>query len=734
MTKVITQKFTPTFGISMVVVCLAVMLGCGGGGSASGNTPTIVLQSIQITPGAPSVAAGLSQQLTATARYSDGTTKDVTNSAAWSSSNTSVATVSSSGSVTTNAQGSTTISASYSGVSGRTTLTVTAAALVSLSVTPLSISIAPGTATQFIATGTFTDNNTRNVTGSVSWASSDPSVASINLNGASGLAKGLAPGTTNITASSGAISSSASLTVTSATLLSIVVTPANPAIPLGTLQQFTATGTFDDSTIQDITATVNWSSSNKGIVSITVSGLATARNLGAATITAISGSISGTTQATVNAANLTSIAIVPGDLTIAAGTSQALSAIGTFSDGSTHDVTSQSVWLSSNTNVAKVSGSGVARAVAPGTSTISATLGSISGSITLQVSNAVVVSISVTPVNRTIAPGTQLSFVATATFSDSSTQIIDRDATWSSDNLAVATVGTGGNAVAVAPGTANISATFGGVTGSALLNVSSANLTSIAVTPATAVLAPASTLGYTAIGTFSDGTTQTITTTVTWTSSAPSVATITGFGQATGQSAGAATITAQFGSVTGTAGLVVQSSPLTSVQIVPAAATVAKQTWMPFTAIGTFGDGSSQDLTASALWTSSDLSIATVSNVSGSKGFATGVAPGTVTITALFAGQLGSASLTVTNATLSSITISPGSANIALGESQQFTATGSFSDGSSQNLSTQVDWTSSNANVATISTFGLATSAGTGTATITAALNGVSATAVLTVH
>lgn len=717
----------------LVVVCFAVLVGCGGGGSSPSNSATVVLQSVQITPGAPSVAAGLSQQLTATARYSDGTTKDVTNSATWSSSNTSVATVSSSGSVTTNIQGSTTISANYSGVSGHATFTVTAAALVSLSVTPLSISIAPGTATQFLATGTFTDNNTRNVTASVSWASSDPSVATTNLNGAPGLTKGVGPGTSSITASSGTISSSATLTVTSATLLSIAVTPANPAIPLGTLQQFTATGTFDDTTTQDITGTVNWSSSNKGVVSITVSGLATARNLGTSTITAMSGAISGTAQATVNAANLTSIAIVPGDLTIAPGTSQALSAIGTFSNGSTHDVTSQSAWSSSNTSVAKVSG-GMARAVAPGTSTITATLGSISGSITLQVSNAVVVSISVTPVNRTIAPGTQLSLVATATFSDSSTQIIDRDATWSSDNTAVATVGSGGNAVAVAPGTANISATFAGVTGSAPLNVSSATLTSIAVTPATAVLAPASTLGYTAVGTFSDGSTQTITTAVAWTSSAPNVATITGFGQATGQSAGAATITAQFGDVIGTANLVVQASPLTSVQIIPANATVAQQTGISFTAIGMFADGSSQDLTASALWASSAPEVATVSNVAGSKGFANGVAPGAVTITALFAGQLGSASLSVTNATLTSITIGPGSADIALGGSQQFTATGNFSDGSSQNLSTQVDWASSNANIATISTFGLATSAGQGTATISATMNGVTGTAVLTVH
>ena len=226
------------------------------------------------------------------------------------------------------------------------------------------------------------------------------------------------------------------------------------------------------------------------MATITVSGLATARNLGTTTITAASGSVSGTATATVNAADLASLAIQPGDTTIAATTSQQFSAIGTFNDGSTHDLTTQSTWTSSNTGVAKVgSGSGLAKGLAPGTSTITATLGSASASVTLTVSSATLVSISVTPVGRTIAPGTKLSFGATGTFSDSTTQNITRDAIWASDNPAVATVGSVSQVTGVAPGAANISATLNGVTGSALLTVSSATLVSVSVTPPSAVLA-----------------------------------------------------------------------------------------------------------------------------------------------------------------------------------------------------------------------------------------------------
>jgi hypothetical protein len=88
----------------------------------------------------------------------------------------------------------------------------------------------------------------------------------------------------------------------------------------------------------------------------------------------------------------------------------------------------------------------------------------------------------------------------------------------------------------------------------------------------------------------------------------------------------------------------------------------------------------------------------------------------------------------VTNATLSSITITPANPNIALGTPQQFTATGTFSDATMQNLSAQVAWSSSDINVALIDSYGAASTAGTGATTIGATLNDISGTTVLTVH
>ena len=83
-----------------------------------------------------------------------------------------------------------------------------------------------------------------------------------NAAGSNGLATSVSAGSTTITAASGSISGSTTLTVTPATLVSIEVTPANPSIAKGTSKQFTATGTYSDNTTQNLTTAVTWSSSN----------------------------------------------------------------------------------------------------------------------------------------------------------------------------------------------------------------------------------------------------------------------------------------------------------------------------------------------------------------------------------------------------------------------------------------------------------------------------------------
>ena len=126
------------FQMLMALLCLGLLPACSSNSSTSTSAPT--LTSIQITLTTPSVAAGLTDQLTATGQYSDGTSKDLTASVTWTSSNTSVATVSA-GVVTTLTQGSAKITGTLSGVSGSVTLTVGAPVITKLVVSSTIASI-----------------------------------------------------------------------------------------------------------------------------------------------------------------------------------------------------------------------------------------------------------------------------------------------------------------------------------------------------------------------------------------------------------------------------------------------------------------------------------------------------------------------------------------------------------------------------------------------------------------
>jgi hypothetical protein len=127
------------------------------------------------------------------------------------------------------------------------------------------------------------------------------------------------------------------------------------------------------------------------------------------------------------------------------------------------------------------------------------------------------------------------------------------------------------------------------------------------------------------------------------------------------------------------------------------------------------------------------LAVATISNAAGTNGLATSVGTGQTTITATLGSITGSTALTVSAVALSSIALSPLNSSIALGTTQQFTAIGTYTDGSTQDLSSSAVWSSSDTTIFTVNTTGLVISVATGTATITATANGVSGSTNLTV-
>ena len=742
------------FAVTLFIVCIATLTGC----ETSNSPVTPQLTSIAVGPPDTSVAMGLTHQFAATGLYSDGSKQDVSSSVTWSSANTAVASISnasaSMGLATTVSSGSTTIMATLGSVSGSTTLTVTAATLVSIGVTPTTPSIASGLTQVFKATGVYTDNSTHDLTTSVTWSSSATGVASVsNSAGSIGLTRAASPGSATITASLGNVSGSTTLTVTAATLVSIGVTPANPSLAKGTQQPLTAAGIYTDHSTQNLTTSVTWNSSDSTVASLGDStgplGLITAVGTGSATITAAMGGVSGSTSVTVTAATLVSIGVTPTNPSIAAGLKPQFTAMGNYTDNSTQNLTAQVVWSSSNTTVATVSNAsgydGLGSAFTSGSTTITATLGSVSGSTTLTVTPAALVSIAVTPPSPTLAKGTHQQFTATGIYTDNSTQNLTTTVAWSSSDQTIASIsnasGSNGLEVGVGTGSVTITAAMGTVFGTASLTATAATLVSVGVTPTNPSIASGTTEPFTATGTYTDNSTQNLTASVSWTSSDNTVASVSNAsgsnGLASGIGLGSVTITVTSGNISGSTTLTVTAATLVSIQVTPANPSIANGLPAQFTATGIYTDNSTQNLTTQVLWQSDTTTTATISNASGSQGLATSVGVGSSIISATLGSVSGSNTLTVTPATLVSIGVTPTNPSIANGLTETFTATGIYTDNSTQNLTSQVLWASSTLITATISNAsgsqGVATSAGVGGTTISATLGSVSGSTTLTV-
>lgn len=735
---------------ALVPLCLlALVAGCHSS-SGSVSPPAARLTALAVGPPDSSVAMGLSSQFTATGLYSDGSKQDLSAQVTWSSANAAAAWISNTGLATTAGPGSTMITAKLGRMTGSTSLNVTAATLVVIDLTPTNPSLANGLGNRFVATGVYTDNSVHDITAAVTWSSSNTAVASIsNTTGSNGATTTGTPGTTTISATLGAVSASTTLTVTSATLVAIQVTPANPSIANGLSVALHATGIYTDQSAHDLTNSVTWSSSAANVATVSnlagSNGSATTQSPGSTTIAATLGAVSGSTNLTVTAATLVSLGVTPPNPTIAKGLQSQFTAIGTYTDGSTQNLTAQVQWSSSDPTVASVSNAlgydGLGVGLNAGSVTITATLGGASASTVLTVTPAALVSIGVTPANPSIADGLTSQLMATGVYTDNSTQDLTASVAWTSSDPTVASISNAsashGLATGVSPGSVTIAAASGSVSGSTSLTVTPAALVSIALIPATPSIANGTQQQFTASGTYTDTSTHDVTTAVTWSSSDITVASISNAagsnGLATSLSQGSVTISATLGPITGATSLTVTPAALVSIAVIPANPSIANGTGQQFAATGTYTDNSTQPLTTSVSWSSSDSTIATISNASGSNGLASSVGQGTVTVTATAGTISGSTGLTVTAATLVSIAITPISPSITDGTTQQFTATGTYTDHSTQNLTTSVTWASTNASTASISnaagSSGLATAAGVGTTSISATLGAVTAPA-----
>ncbi len=454
------------------------------GTSTTTNTftvTTIRVNSIAVSPTPFSmVGSGSTQQITATATYSDSSTANVTTSAiaSWASSNAAIATVNNStskGLVTSGSSGgNVNMTVTYKGISAVAAATVYQ--IVSISVSQSVFTSGIGGKQTVRAQAVLSPSGTSDITAVATWTTSNAAVATA----AGGVITLQSAGNATITAAYGGFSQTIAVTVQNKTLSSIAVTPGSTSVPVSGTQNYVATATYSDASTEIVTASASWSTSNAGVAQISntapsvgrVTGVAT----GAVTVSASIGSFTGNATLTVSAATLSSIAITPGDSLIGTSETQQMIATGTFSDASTSVITDSVTWSSSDTTAATISNALGSRGLVTTPSfagykltIITANYGATNGTTQLGVNGATISSILVTPA-VTLAVGGTYNLKAWANLSDGGTIDVTDMAVWTSASTTSVTIsnaiGAKGLVTAVATGTSSISAVYGGVTGS----------------------------------------------------------------------------------------------------------------------------------------------------------------------------------------------------------------------------------------------------------------------------
>jgi uncharacterized protein YjdB len=466
---------------------------------------------------------------------------------------------------------------------------------------------------------------------------------------------------------------------------------------------------------------VVWASKDPSVATVSGSGVVTGMSPGSVQVAATAEGKTAVVDVTVNPKAVASVRLTPnGSLGLLVGQTRQVAAEPLASDG---DVLADRpvTWASTASEIATVSEDGLITAVAPGGAVITASSEGQSAVLAVTVSTVPVASVDVTPAADNVVVVTQTLQLTAVVKDVAGAPLPGRVVTWSTTDPAIATVSSTGLVTGVAPGDATISASSGGKIGSVLVTVNPKPVGAVIVSPSQLSLEPGQTRQISAQVTDADGNVLTGRT-VEFTSENPAIATVSASGLVVGVTLGSTRVIATSEGKTGTADVTVIPAPVATVVVTPAQASIVVGGSAQLTAVARDSRGNVVS-GRRASWSTGAPSVATVS----ADGLVTGVGDGTAIIFATIDGRTGSATADVRRAAVTSVTVTPGSSNVAVGSTLQLTAI--VRSGETVLSDRVVGLTSSNPTVASVSSSGVIDARKAGLATITATSEGVSGTA-----
>ena len=528
--------------VLLLLAVAAWAVGCGDGTTEPPPVDPPRATTVAVTPATAELTA-LGETVRFTAQVRDQNGQAMAGAAVvWSSGDASVAELDASGLATAAGNGTATITATSGAASGSASVTV-AQAVSAVAVSPAADTlVALGDTVRLTAEAS--DTNGHAVEGAeFTWASADTAVATVD---AAGLATSVGAGEVEVTATASGIAGGAALTVVDPVPATVAVTPGEVALgTLGQTAQLAAEVRDQIGRVME-SATVSWSSSDTTVAEVDASGLATAAGNGKATITAASGSASGSAVVTVMQ-QVSSVAVSPAADTLVAGDTLRLAAEATDANG--HPLAgARFAWASGDTLVATVDDAGLVTGIGAGEVEITAAAAGVAGAAKLAVVAPAPTTIAVAPDTVAFAALGDTARLMAEVRDQVDRPMADQAVAWASGDTLVATVDSAGLVTATGNGTTAITAAAGSAAGTAIVTVM--QVVGVVVSPAADTIAPGDTVRL-AAELFDENGHRVSAAAFKWSTSDMSVASVDGAGLVRGVSEGAVTITAMAGDVSG---------------------------------------------------------------------------------------------------------------------------------------------------------------------------------------
>jgi trimeric autotransporter adhesin len=690
------------------------------------------LESVVIT-GTNELSVGSQTELHATAHYSNGQSMDITKDASWSSSDSEKATISSGidgGVLSALAVGDVNISASYLGVSVNLAVVINDAFLERISIESVGTTFIKGTTTQLVAFGYYSDGQKVDITQEATWLSSDTEVANIN----SGELIANVSGSSLISVGFLGITQELDIVVEEPTLQTIIlVNDQSLNLAVGINRAYYLDAHYSNNALVDVTSETLWSVSDTTVAVINGAGVLVGLQAGTVEVIAHFGELSTQTSVTIIDAALTSIGLSQNSVDLILGHGKKLEATGIFENNSSELLSEQVLWSTSDNSVVSISNvageRGFIRSLGVGSATVWASQNGIeSTKIVLNVTNAILERLEISG-ESSVPVGQHVAFSALGYYSDGSAIDISSEVSWDVSDSTLATIGVNGSLSSLQSGDVNVSATFVNQSSSVILNITEAVLDHVSIEAKETTLIKGTSSQVSAFAYYSDGTKVDITAQAVWLSSDNTVASVSG-GLVSAKSSGSVEIEFLFNSVSEAITLLVEEPTLVSLSISSSeSGALVLGIKRQYHVNALYSNNTLLDVTSEASWSVSDTNTALVIASGSGAGEIEGVSAGSVTLSSSFGGESAQTSVTIVDATLTSLSLSHTSFSLILGYNEDLSVTGFFDNGTSELLSEQVVWVSSDTNIITVSNAsgerGRVRSVSEGVATLYATSSGV---------